>query len=425
VKPGLIKGTERTRQSAGGEKAFVVIVLLLSLGAFANFTVTGPIQTQNMGMLGMQVLWSSLYLIMLALYLRNCSEPLLNLFRTRPFMILLAFTFLSTMWSDAPGLTIRRSIALSLTFVFGAYLASRFTLKEQFRLLAWAFAICIVFSFVFELLGLNPSEGIPGWYGVFFHKTELGRNFALGALVFLFWKRVEPDHGKLALLGFTLSAILVFLSRDVTSLVTLFVLLIVFPYVERVIRWSIPRAVAAMVALSMFGGLSMLYVREHLGEVTGLLGKDPQLTGRLPLWILSVAMALRRPWLGYGFSAFWLPDYASTQKIWHILGWMPPHAHNGVLELWLELGLIGTGIFMLIYVHYCLRAIRLLRQSRESVATWPLVFLLFFFITNFTESFFVTTNSIFFLLYVTSAFMCKEKESPRIGGAVVVQPSYA
>jgi O-antigen ligase len=425
VKSGLIKGSEGTRQVAGGEKAFVVIVLLLSLGAFANLMVTGPIRTQNMGMLGMQVLWSSLYLIMLTLYFRNCSEPLRNLLRTRPFMVLLAFTFLSAIWSEAPGLTLRRSVALALTFVFGAYFASRFTLKEQFRLLAWAFAICIVFSFIFELLGLNPSEGIPGWYGVFFHKTELGRNFALGALVFLFWKRVEPDHTKLALLGFTLSAILVLLSRDVTSLVTLFVVLIVFPYVERVIRWNPARAIAAIIALLIFGGLSMLYVSEHLGEVTGLLGKDPQLTGRVPLWILSVAMALRRPWLGYGFSAFWIPDYAYTQKIWHILGWMPPHAHNGVLELWLELGLIGTSIFMLIYIHYCLRAIRLLRTRRDSVAMWPLVFLLFFFITNFTESFFVTTNSIYFLLYVTSAFMCKERESLRIGGAAVIQRSYA
>lgn len=422
---GLIKKSDGARQVAGSEKTFVVIVLLLSLGAFANFTVTGPIQTQNMGMLGMQVLWSSLYLIMLTLYFRNCSQPLRNLLRTRPFMILLAITFLSTIWSDAPGLTLRRSIALALTFVFGAYLASRFSLKEQFRLLAWAFAVCIVFSFIFELLGLNPSEGIPGWYGVFFHKTELGRNFALGALVFLFWKRVDPDHSKLALLGFVLSTILVLLSRDVTSLVTLFVLLIVFPYVERVIRLSVPRAIAAIVALFAFGGLSILYVSEHLGEVTGLLGKDPQLTGRVPLWILSVAMALRRPWLGYGFSAFWLPDYAYTQKIWHILGWMPPHAHNGVLELWLELGLIGTSIFMFIYIHYCLRAIRLLRQTRESAATWPLVFLLFFFITNFTESFFVTTNSIFFVLYVTSAFMCIRKESPASAAQGAIQPSYA
>jgi exopolysaccharide production protein ExoQ len=376
-------------------------------------------------MLGMQVLWSLLYLVMLRLYFRNCSEPLRNLFRCRPFILLLAFTFLSATWSEAPGLTLRRSIALALTFVFGTYLASRFTLREQFRLLAWAFAICIVFSFICELLGLNPSEGIPGWYGIFFHKTELGRNFALGALVFLFWKRVDPSHRKLALLGFTLSAILVLLSRDVTSLVTLFVLLIVFPYVERVIRWNIARATAGVIALLIFGGLSMLYVSENLGEVTGLLGKDPQLTGRVPLWILSVAMALRRPWLGYGFNAFWIPDYAYTQRIWHILGWMPPHAHNGVLELWLELGLIGTSIFMLIYIHYCLRAIRLLRTGRDSVATWPLVFLLFLFITNFTESFFVTTNSIYFLLYVTSAFMCKEKGSHRIGSAAVLQPSYA
>lgn len=53
------------------EKAFVILVLLLSLGAFMNLTVTGPIQTQNMGMLGMEILWSFLYVITLVLYFRD------------------------------------------------------------------------------------------------------------------------------------------------------------------------------------------------------------------------------------------------------------------------------------------------------------------------------------------------------------------
>ena len=57
------------------EKAFVVMVLLLSLGAFMNLTITGPIETQNMGMWGMQILWSFLYVITLVLYARNCDRP--------------------------------------------------------------------------------------------------------------------------------------------------------------------------------------------------------------------------------------------------------------------------------------------------------------------------------------------------------------
>ena len=66
-------------QPGNAEKTFVVFVLLLSLGTFMNLTVTGPVETQNMGMVGMQILWSLLYLVTLALYIRSCSRPVRQL----------------------------------------------------------------------------------------------------------------------------------------------------------------------------------------------------------------------------------------------------------------------------------------------------------------------------------------------------------
>src|ERR1700704_2053838 len=170
-----IHGLQTATAPGNAEKAFVILVLLLSLGAFMNLTVTGPIETQNMGMLGMQILWSFLYVITLVLYFRHCHKPVRTLFVVTPLIAVLAFAFASFFWSQAPGLTLRRSIALALSLVFGVYLASRFSQREQFRLLAWAFSVCIVFSFLFEVLGLNPSQGYPGWYGVFDIKNELGQ----------------------------------------------------------------------------------------------------------------------------------------------------------------------------------------------------------------------------------------------------------
>jgi exopolysaccharide production protein ExoQ len=395
------------RRPALPERAFVVLVLLLSLGAFTNLTVTGPIQSQNMGMLGMQFLWSFLYVIMLLYYSQNCRRPFRTLMAAWPILASVAFAFISVFWSLDPALTMRRSIALALTVAFGTYLASCFTLREQFRLLAWTFAIGAAFSFAFELLGLNPDEGIPGWYGIFFHKTELGRNFVLGALVFLFWRKLEPENRRLALLGFVVCVILVILSRDVTSLVTLVLMVICIPYLQRVARWSAGWAAAGVAFLLITGIGSAFYVLQHLESVTLFLGKDPMLTGRVPLWVFSIVVALQRPWLGSGFSASWLPNDFYTQRVWHILGWMPPHAHNGILELWLEVGLVGTIMFSLTFTYYCVKAMQLLHRTREPASAWPIVFLIFFFITNLTESFFITTNSIYFFLYVTAVLMCK------------------
>jgi exopolysaccharide production protein ExoQ len=400
------------------EKAFVVLVLILSLGAFTNLTITGPIETQNMGMVWMQVLWSLLYVIVLVLYLRSCGKPLRRLFIVSPLIAVVAFAFLSVLWSQDPALSLRRSIALGLSLIFGVYFASRFSQTEQLRLLAWALGFCILFSVFFEVLGLNPSQGYPGWYGVFDIKNELGQAMVLSAMVFWFWKKVEPKYGAVAIAGIVASVCLLALSLAMTAVVVLAVMVVLVPYLGWALRMS-RRGLAWGVTLLLVGGtLSIFYMATHFEEVTGLLGKDPTMTGRLPLWIVAGVMALQRPWFGYGFDAFWLPDQTYTPRIWHLLTWMPPQAHNGVLELWLELGIIGTVLFLVVFVHYLAKAVKFSRHHPEPAATWPMAFLIFLFLANLTTAFFLQANNIYFMLYVGLATTMYAKGSKEFTAAI-------
>lgn len=408
------------------EKAFVVLVLLLSLGAFQNLTVKGPIEGTNISIPAMQAVWSFLYLIMLLFYRRYCEKPFNSVFVVTPLLCVIAFASASVLWSQDPALSARRSIALLLTLILGVYFALRFKPKAQFRLLAWAFFVCIVFSFIFELFDLNYDMG-SGWYGIFFIKVHLGRNMALGALIFLFWRRVEPKYATLARLGLVGSIMLVALSRDVTSWIVLTLLLILLPYLQWTLRRGIRWAVAGIGFLLALGTLSVIYVVAHLDTFTAFLGKDPMLTGRIPLWIVSTVMALRRPWFGYGFNAFWLPDEKIVQKIWHLLLWHPPHAHNGILELWLEIGIIGTALFLIVFAYYVAKALQMMRHSTEPTAAWPLMFLLFLFLANLTETVYLSPNSICFFLYVACAatLSLKRMEAPVHGRFPVPAASYA
>jgi len=396
-------GLEFQTAPGNAEKAFAFLVLLLSLGAFMNLTVTGPGWTQNTGMLGMQILWSFLYVITLVLFFRHCDKPVRTLFIVFPLITVLGFAFASVFWSQDPGLSLRRATALGLSLVFGVYLASRFSQKEQFRLLAWAFGVCIVFSFFFELLGLNPSQGYPGWYGVFDIKNELGQAMVLSALVFLFWKKVEPQHKALAQTGLLASVLLLGLSRGMTAVVVFVVLMVLLPYLRWTLRKSRRGVVGGITFLLGAGVLSVFYMATHLEDVTSLLGKDPDLTGRVPLWFVVTVMALQRPWLGYGFNAFWLPDQAYTSRIWRLLTWTPPQAHNGILELWLELGVIGTGLFFLVFAYYVAKALSFSRQNPGPDSTWPLAFLIFLFLANLTTACIIQGNNIYFNLYVALA----------------------
>ena len=83
--------------------------------------------------------------------------------------------------------------------------------------------------------------------------------------------------------------------------------------------------------------------------------------------------------------------------------WEVPHSHNGLLEIWLELGLVGVGVFLLGFLKYLNKAIHLLRGARKLSAEWAVLFLVFFFISNLTESAFIARHTIFVILYVSVA----------------------
>jgi len=50
------------------------------------------------------------------------------------------------------------------------------------------------------------------------------------------------------------------------------------------------------------------------------------------------------PWIGVGFESFWLGDRA--QYFWDMYWWHPNEAHNGYLEMYLDLGWIGVAMIL-------------------------------------------------------------------------------
>src|SRR5262249_514880 len=69
------------------------------------------------------------------------------------------------------------------------------------------------------------------------------------------------------------------------------------------------------------------------------VGKDPSLTGRAELWVQVVDAIRSRFWLGHGYGAFWLGWDGESALIWRVISWRPPTAHNGFLDMGLELGI--------------------------------------------------------------------------------------
>jgi len=79
--------------------------------------------------------------------------------------------------------------------------------------------------------------------------------------------------------------------------------------------------------------------------VVQALGRNTTLTGRTDIWGDLLGMDFNR-WLGTGFESFWLgerADMLARKYYFH-----PNQAHNGFIEMYVNLGLIGVGFLVLI-----------------------------------------------------------------------------
>jgi exopolysaccharide production protein ExoQ len=396
--------TRRIAPPGAGEKCFAFVLFLLSSGAFVSLTVKpGEPPGATESLVG-KVISSTIYVIIFLLLRRNCKGFLRTIWQERFLSILLALAVCSTLWSDDPVVTFRRSLALSATSMFGLYFSMRYDLRQQVRLLASMCGLSAVCSFVFGLLGIGHSvDEIPGaWFGIYLHRNSLGKMMVFSALVFFFLERLDPERRWLARICILLSFLLILLSKSQTALVVFSVLFTVL-FTLVAFRQSIGRGVTVLCLTGTAMLASIYWAVTHIQTAAAGLDRSVTLSGRLQLWVLSLAMALQRPWLGYGYCAFWEGENGPSERISRALHMQAPHSHNGFLDLWLDLGLVGLAVFATGFGIYFWRALRSAMKSWPESA-WPLAFLCFIFLYNLTESTLIVRDSIFWALYSGAAF---------------------
>ncbi len=175
-------------------------------------------------------------------------------------------------------------------------------------------------------------------------------------------------------------------------------------------------SVPFLIAVVLLGGGAAQWI---LGDVQALLdnlGKDVTLTGRTLLWPAVVEMIQERPWLGYGYSAFWLGWEGESATLWFITNQEYDHAHNGVLDLWLDLGFLGVFVFAAAYVLAFGRAVLWARATKTMGGLWPLALLTFMMLYNLTESALLLRNNLIWILSTrrpSALFETSARNDPR------------
>jgi exopolysaccharide production protein ExoQ len=386
----------------GLERGFIVTALVLFTGAF-NIFLFGDEERVIEGDPRAQIIFFAIYAIAFGLVLLRYNAFLRHLFAEKYLLLLVTLAALSFVWSAVPDLTLRRTVALLGTTLFSIYIASRFSLKQLLQLIGWTCIVIVVSSIVVALL--MPSDGvmqeihIGAWRGVFDHKNTLGRMMTFSAVVFVLLYINQSMRRWLSVLGILLALFAMFMAQSATAMVVLVGTLLMLPLLQ-VLRWRSNAAIIVAILVVLLGGFAVTYVWANTEEVLSSLGRDVTLTGRTELWQLSFEAVQARPWLGYGYSAFWVGWRGESAHIWVRVFWEPPHAHNGWLELLLNLGFGGLTLFIASLIVAISYSIKYLRLQNADCVFWPLMFFTFLMLVNISEATFLGSRNIFWVVQV-------------------------
>jgi len=268
------------------------------------------------------------------------------------------------------------------------------------RLLAIALGVAAIVSIIVALLLPTKGTMYEGmWNGVFDNKNSFGRAMALQVAVMALIALDAKRHRVLAWLAVAGTMALVLLSGSIGSLMAAAAVLILIP-LFRSLRLRLTTAVAVCTISVLLGAIVLTVFLSNAEEAFALLGRDPTLTGRTDIWAAALVSIAERPWLGYGHNAFWQGWAGPSVSLINAIGWESPNSHNGLLDLWLELGLVGVCTFLLGLGIAARRAIRSVRNTVTAAGLWPLVFLSYLVVMNFSTSTIMLQHSLYWVLYV-------------------------
>lgn len=359
--------------------------------------------------------WTSLFLW--AWYMmREIPIPVLvrQLKMNWALILLLAYCTASLLWSDFPGIVIKRFVqfvgVLSILVIVAHFHHQRIERLILIILVA-GFVVCglsIVFSVAVPSIGIETAVGIEGtWKGIVGQKNLLGMFSAATCYATVYCVTRRAIHPVFAGGIFLTAGVCLVMSRSSSS-ATLFMLATGLYLLLRkdFIRSYAPiiRFLLVLGTLACVVWLGFFFANGHFPAITDLLtpfaaifGKSADLTGRGDIWELMWRSIEQRPLLGVGFSSFWLGPGGPSQFIVDELQWGVPSAHNGYLEVINELGWVGFLFFLLTIVHHCKYLVELFVHEREQAA-FHIGLLSIYLVSNFSES--TALRMLFFLQFM-------------------------
>ena len=267
----------------------------------------------------------------------------------------------SVLWSDFPFVAFKRWIR-----DLGAYLMLVVVLSEArpleavgtlFRRLCYIlipYSVLLIRYYAYFGRSYSHWTGDVSYTGVTNNKNSLGILCLVSGLIF-FWDILKRWSNRsdretrlilvLDLVMCLMTLYLLWLARSSTSSLCLFIGVVIMCMSRIPTMVANPARIRRLVI-----GIAGLYLAtdwifDFKRLVTGMLGRDATFTGRIQLWEYLINNS--ENWLlGAGYESFWLGPRLA--RIWSVFTFGPNQAHNGYIELYLNLGMVGVCALVLV-----------------------------------------------------------------------------
>ena len=321
-----------------------------------------------------------------------------------------AFCLASVVWSDFPDVAAKRWIKAIGDLVMALIVVTDTNPIGAFKRLVSRVGFLLVPASIllikyYPLLGraYDPWVGTQFNIGVTTNKNTLGvvvLVISLGSLWYLIdliRSKEQPNRrrllmavGSLLVLGMMLLAQAdSATSKGSFALGAALLIVTSLPALRRH-----PRVVHSLVVMILLAG-GFATMLGGTGGIAHTMGRNGDLTGRTEIWAALLPMATH-PMIGAGFETFWLGDRVVRIRA-EFEGNRLNEAHNGYLEVFLNLGWIGLGLLALVLISGYREAAKAVRRN-PMFGNLPLAYIVSALIYSVTEAGFRLLDPIWFFL---------------------------
>ena len=283
---------------------------------------------------------------------------------------------------------------LAVTACFAVWLARTFSVEELLRLLLYSqilfVAVSVAFPVLFSAYDVRAASYRNSFVGIGGVKNEIAGELSFGLIMQMVLYRIRElkndRPGRAFFVFAAVQVILLILAKSAGAIITV---LLIFAYIfiyqkrhEQTVNIGLVYLLTASGFIVL--ALTMMPLFEPLLE---MIGKDPTLTGRIPLWrqMISV-MQENKTFFGFGYGMFWRDQravnlmHAGFDKYSFMAG-MTSGSHNDLLELLANCGIMGVASFFL----SMLLSFSGLRNADRDRKIFCSAFVLYFTIHGLTE----------------------------------------